>query len=180
LRVHSALPNQPLPLLDPEVPHARAVCESASEDHGAAFCCFGGLVEISPRCFFDNFPYVFQGKLGFAVVGQQAVGLLLDVGRLGVDEAADVAAVHYCVAESGEAGEEVGGVGGGGVAPAVFGLLDLLDLGGLVVAGDVYAAEFGAEDWGCGVVGAAGVCLAFGLRASLEGWEEDGAAGGGD
>ena len=47
---------------------------------------------------------------------------MLDVGGLGIDKAADIAGVDYCVAEGGEAGEEVGGVGGCCVAPGVFGL----------------------------------------------------------
>ena len=95
-----------------------------------------------------------------------------------------MAAVHHGVAEGGEAGEEVLRRRGGGVAPGVVGFLVLLLLAA-VVAGDVYAAEFGAEDWGGGVVGAAGVCsLGLGLvvcfRGCLQGWQEDGAAGGGD
>jgi hypothetical protein len=73
--------------------------------------------------------------------------------------------VHDGVAQRCEPREEVFGVAGSCVAPAA--LVVRVLAGG---AGDVDAAEFGAEDGGIGGVGAAG--------DGWQWWEEDCAAGG--
>ena len=97
-----------------------------------------------------------------------------------------MAGVHDGVAEGGEAHEQVRCVVGGRVAPGVVGLGVLVGAVATAAAAfsDVHAAELGAEDWGVGLVGAAGVCLCgwfFSVVALfLQGWDKDGAAGGGD
>src|SRR5215210_2267206 len=82
-----------------------------------------------------NLTYPGEVHFGFAVVGEEAVDLLFDVGELGVAETLHRLASKQSVYEGPVAFEELLRVGDGAVAPA-FGIF----------SGKGYAAELGDED----------------------------------
>ena len=88
-------------------------------------------------------------RLGLAVVGEQAVDLLLDVGELGVAEALDRFALQQGSYEGFVAIEELFGVGDGAVAPSSL------------FTGEGDAAELGDE------YGLAPVAVAGGVDGSV-------------
>ncbi len=100
--------------------------------------CFNFSVKRLQRYFLVDFAYSGKVYFGIAVVGKEAVDLLLHVSELRVTEALDGTATQQGFYEGLIAFEELIGVGDDAVAPAIGSAL----LGGV---GD--AAELGYEDW---------------------------------